>query len=62
MSQGSKMGEGFVCDIAAVDFDAVIDCQKIEKSYIAKFAPEGPKGIFIKEVSGLDRIRVFRSF
>ena len=59
---GSKMGEGFVCDIAAVDFDAVIDCQKFEKSYIAKFAPEGPKGIFIKEVSGLDRIRVFRSF
>ena len=56
------MGEGFVCDIAAVDFDAVIDGQKFEKSYIAKFAPEGPKGIFIKEVSGLDRIRVFRSF
>ena len=39
-----------MCEIAAVKFKATFQGQTLEKNYIAKYAPEGPKGDFIKEV------------
>ena len=50
ITAGSKKGEGFVCEIAAVKFKATFQGLTLEKNYIAKYAPEGPKGDFIKEV------------
>ena len=47
---GSKVGDGFVCEIKAVSFTAIINGEKIEKNYIAKYAPEGPQGDFVREV------------
>ena len=50
MISGSKIGEGFVCDIAAIDVDAVVAGEQVRKQFIAKFAPDGPKGEFIRAV------------
>ena len=45
------MGEGFACEIAAVQFTAEFADQKMVKNYIAKFTPQGPGGTFVREVS-----------
>ena len=50
MISGSKIGEGFVCDIAAIDA-VVVTGEQVRKQFIAKFAPDGPKGEFIRAVS-----------
>jgi len=50
VTPGSKVGEGFVCEIAAIRFNTIFKGEKIEKNYIAKYAPDGPKGDFIREV------------
>ena len=47
---GSKVGEGFVCEIKSVQFIAVFNGEKIKKNYIAKYAPEGQQGDFVREV------------
>ncbi len=47
---GSKKGDGFVCDIAAVQFRASFDGQHLEKNYIAKYAPEGRRDELIRQV------------
>ena len=47
---GSKKGDGFACDIAAVQFKAIFDGKQVSKSYIAKFAPDGPKADLLKQV------------
>ena len=47
---GSKLGEGFACEIAAVQFTAEFGDQKLVKNYIAKFTPQGPGGSFVREV------------
>ena len=47
---GSKKGDGFACDIAAVQFQATFEGKKIEKNYIAKYAPEGNRGQLLKVV------------
>ncbi len=39
---GSKKGDGFSSNIVAVDFEATVDGQRAEKSYIVKCDP-GPK-------------------
>jgi hypothetical protein len=39
MRPGSKKGDGFSCEILAVDFSATFDGQTLSKEYIAKFAP-----------------------
>ena len=50
ITSGSKKGEGFICEIAAVKFVTSFNGQTLQKNYIAKYAPEGAKGVFIKEV------------
>ena len=47
---GSKKGDGFVCDIAAVQFRASFDGRHVEKSYIAKYAPEGRRDEMVRQV------------
>jgi hypothetical protein len=47
---GSKKGDGFSADILAVQFQASFNGQKLEKNYIAKFAPEGNRGAVLKAV------------
>jgi hypothetical protein len=37
ITSGSKKGDGFVCDIAAITFNATFDGRRVEKNYIAKF-------------------------
>jgi hypothetical protein len=48
---GSKKGDGFVCDIAAVQFQATVDGQSFQKNYIAKFSPEGHREEMMKQVN-----------
>ena len=50
ITAGSKKGEGFVCEIAAVKFKATFQGQTLDKNYIAKYAPDGAKGDFIRKV------------
>ena len=47
---GSKKGDGFACDIAAVQFAATFNGQTLEKNYIAKYAPNGHRGEMLKLV------------
>ena len=47
---GSKKGDGFACDIAAVQFKAIFEGKEIKKNYIAKFAPDGPREEMLKQV------------
>jgi hypothetical protein len=47
---GSKLGEGFLAEIVAVHFDATFNKKTLEKNYIAKFAPGGTRGAYLKEV------------
>jgi hypothetical protein len=47
---GSKKGDGFSADILAVQFQATFNGEKVEKNYIAKFAPEGNRGAVLKAV------------
>jgi hypothetical protein len=51
IKEGSKMGEGFACEIAAVQFTAKFGDQQLTKNYIAKFTPQGPSGSYVREVS-----------
>ena len=44
-------GEGFACEIAAVNFFALFNDQRLGKNYIAKYGPEGSRGEFVKEVT-----------
>jgi len=47
---GSKKGDGFACDILAIQFNATINGQKIEINYIAKYTPDGPRREMLKQV------------
>ena len=44
------MGEGFACEIAAVQFTAEFGDQKLVKNYMAKFISEGPTASLVREV------------
>ena len=48
-----------MCEIAAVNFKAKFQGQTLDMNYIAKYAPEGSKGDFIKEVIFLMACRKF---
>ena len=48
---GSKLGEGFLCEIVAVQFHATFHNKTFEKNYIAKFAPDGTRGAYLKDVN-----------
>ncbi len=50
MKPGSKKGDGFMCLITAIDFEATVDGEKLRKSYIAKYAPEGHGAEMLKQV------------
>jgi len=47
---GSKKGDGYAADIMAVQFQATFNDEKVEKNYIAKFAPEGKRGEILQSV------------
>lgn len=47
---GSKKGDGYMCVIAAVDFEATVQGEKFKKSYIAKYAPVGGRAAMLQEV------------
>ena len=51
ITAGSKKGDGFACDILAIQFHVTLDGQKIEKNYIAKYAPDGPRREMLKQVN-----------
>ena len=53
LKPGSKKGDGFSSDIAAVHFKASFNGETHEKNYIAKYAPEGQRGEVLKMVSSL---------
>ncbi len=48
---GSKKGDGFICEIAAITFQASFNGQRIEKNYIAKYAQDGPRNEMVKQVT-----------
>jgi len=39
-----------MCAIAVVDFEATVQGEKLKKSYIAKYAPEGHRAEMLQEV------------
>jgi hypothetical protein len=45
------LGEGIVCEISAVQFIASFNDQRFEKKYIAKYAPDGTRADFMREVT-----------
>jgi len=49
-SSGSKQGDGFVCDIAAITFKAVVEGRTFEKNYIAKFCSEKQREEMARQV------------
>jgi hypothetical protein len=51
LKPGSKQGDGFSSDIAAVHFLASFNGEKLRKNYIAKYAPEGKRGDWLKKVN-----------
>ena len=53
------MGEGFACEIAAVQFTAEVGDQKLVKNYMAKFISEGPTASIVREVIMKDFYRFF---
>ena len=53
LKPGSKKGDGFACQIAAVQFQAKVDGKSIDKSYIAKYGPEGNRGEILTKVTKL---------
>ena len=53
LKPGSKKGDGFSCQIAAVQFQAKVDGKSIDKSYIAKYGPEGNRGEILTKVTEL---------
>ena len=55
-SSGSKKGDGFVCDIAAIKFNAIIDGKVFEKNYIAKFCSEKQREYMARKVKIYIRI------
>jgi len=50
MKPGSKKGDGFMCLIAAIDFKATVEGQKLKITYIAKFAPNGLRSEMLEQV------------
>jgi hypothetical protein len=57
---GKKKGDGFMCDIAAVEFDATVGKEKLRKNYIAKYAPcQGPRAELLKQGPML---QIFKTF
>jgi len=50
LKPGSKKGDGFSSDIAAVHFKASFNGEVLDKVYIAKYAPEGNRGEMLKLV------------
>ena len=57
IKSGSKKGDGFMCEIAAVDFHATVGGQELKKSYIAKLAPPGHRAELLRQV--LQEIKFF---
>ena len=54
IKSGSKKGDGFACEIAAVQFTAIINGNPEENNYIAKYAPGGARGEMLKMVNNFD--------
>ena len=50
LKPGSKKGDGFSSDIAAVEFQAIFNGKTLDKYYIAKYAPDGNRGEVLKMV------------
>ena len=50
LKPGSKKGDGFSSDIAAVQFQAIFNKKTLDKNYIAKYAPDGNRGEVLKMV------------
>jgi len=50
MSVGSKKGDGYCCDITAINFQAKFNGETHQKDYIAKYILPGPKADMIKQV------------
>ena len=51
LKPGSKKGDGFSSDIAAVNFLAIFNEKTLDKNYIAKYAPDGNRGEVLKKVN-----------
>ena len=62
LKPGSKKGDGFSSDIAAVHFKASFDGQELDKNYIAKYAPEGNRGAMLKMVRLLTISQYYKYF
>lgn len=45
-----------MCTIEAVDFEATFEGQKLKKSYIAKYAPDGPRAAMLEQVQSIKLI------
>ena len=58
-SSGSKKGDGFVCDIAAINFNAIIDGKVFEKNYIAKFCSEKQREYMARKVNNIHKNNVY---
>lgn len=58
-SSGSKKGDGFVCDIAAIKFNAIIDGKVFEKNYIAKFCSEKQREYMARKVNNIHKNNVY---
>jgi len=52
---GSKKGDGFLCLIAAINFEATVQGQKLKKCYVAKYAPDGHRAEMLQQVGPLIR-------
>jgi hypothetical protein len=51
ISPGSKKGDGYACLIAALDFVAIVNGQKHEKHYIAKYANDEARKAILSKVT-----------
>ena len=59
MKPGSKKGDGFMCLITAVDFEATVEGEKLKKSYIAKYAPDGHQAEMLQKVEPIKMVQEF---
>jgi len=57
IKEGSKKGDGFICQIAAITFQTSFNGKQIEKNYIAKFAEDGHRKEMVKQV--VNRCQIF---
>ncbi len=50
ITAGSKKGDGFACNILAIEFDVTLNGEKMTKNYIAKYTPEGTRREMLRRV------------